>query len=223
MDDFSPEASAIRRFSEPKAQWITIDTYATARLGNIDRSRILRKLHDLHKEDVIDFSDSAMMHRYRVLKPLPTTAAEVLEIATDLYERLKKRQADEIIRFKAAVSFATKAECLPAQLTAHFEDTMPNGKCDQCSFCLTKRAATYTPLPPGFLDTNFMDKLIQIYGQYGDARLIVKIAFGITSPKIAHLKISKTSDYGKIKKSQCDFDEVLSQTEMMMRDQRLLD
>lgn len=49
--------------------------------------------------------------RYFAKKPLPTTTADIQNLATLMYDRMIKREEDAIEKLKQVIDFATKDEC----------------------------------------------------------------------------------------------------------------
>ena len=219
--DTSPEALAICQVGKIKPGWITVNVSLAASVGKVTQSRIVWKLKQWDNNEIINLSTSQFMNRYRLLKDPPDSKEEIWDLAAACWEMLREREKNEIIRFNSAVSFATTPKCLAAQLAAHFHDTIPDGECAKCSYCLTQRAATFTPSPKHSVDVAYLERLVSQFGSHRDARLIVRLAFGIKSPKIMYLRLDRHEDFGQRK--GCDFDGMLEETERIMREQDLLD
>ena len=222
--DPSPEARAIRQHWQVKRIWTYVDVPAAASTADVDRDRIAWKLRHWADQTLVELSAKQLVNRYRVVKQLPETEDEMHSIAYSCWIRLREREKDEITRFNQTISFATRDQCLAAQLAAYFRDSIPNGRCDNCSYCLTQRAVIFVPLQPSAVDMGLVNTLVHMYGQYRDARLIARIAFGIKSPRIRRLGLLKDpekSNFGKVK--NCDFDDFLSKTESSMQEKKLLD
>ena len=207
--DGSQEAKAILLFSIVKPRWTHIDVATAAIQSATDRSMLVRKLQQWNDSGAIELKASNVMNRFRVLKTLPTTKKEIDAIAESCYTLLKQRETEEIARYESAVAYATASSCLTARLSAYFGDSIPGGVCGNCTFCFTGGAVKFAHAQKQPIDTKKLAAIVKMCGDQDDPRLLARVAFGISSPKIQALKLSKLSVFGSI--GNCDFEELLKE------------
>lgn len=152
---------------------------------------------------------SNVVHRFRVLKTLPTTKEEINSIAESCYTLLKQRETEEIARFQSVVDFATTNSCLAARLATYFGDSIPNGVCNNCTFCITRKAVKFTQAQKRPVDLKKLHAIIKMCGDQDDPRFMARVAFGVSSPRISSLKLSRHHLFGSI--GNCDFEDLLEQ------------
>lgn len=208
-EDVSAEAKVILSFSKVKGKWTHVDVSTAADQSGPGRSMLVRKLQQWHDSGVIELKASNVVNRFRVLKTLPTTRKEIDAIAESCYTLLKQRETEEIARYKSVVAFATASSCLAARLATYFGDSIPGGICGNCAFCFTGRAVKFSHAPKQPIDTRKLATIVKMCGPQDDPRLLARVAFGISSPKIRALKLSKLSVFGSI--GGCDFEELLEE------------
>ena len=207
--DISEEAKVILRFSKIKGKWTHVDISTAVAQSGPDRSLLVRKLQEWHDSGTIELKASNVVNRFRVLKTLPATKKEIDAIAESSFTILKQRETEEIARYHAVVAFATAGSCLAARLATYFGDSIPGGSCRNCTFCITSKAVKFAHAPKQPVDARKLAAVVKMCGFQDDPRLLARVAFGISSPKIRALKLSKLAVFGSI--GNCDFEELLEE------------
>lgn len=70
------------------------------------------------------------------------------------------------------------------------EDAVPDGMCSQCSFCLTGSGVEYAPVTQSVPDPHRIKEILDACPERDDPRLLARMAFGITSPRLTYGKWS---------------------------------
>ncbi|KAK0465659.1 ATP-dependent DNA helicase [Armillaria novae-zelandiae] len=107
---------------------------------------------------------NASFARYRIVTPLPTELSKVSQIAQDIHAGMVKREEEGIRKLQEVIEFATKPECLAHSLAAYFGhgDAVPKGRCG----------------------TLHVQAILTACPERDDPRLLARMAFGITSPRL---------------------------------------
>ena len=71
-------------------------------------------------------------------------------------------------------------------LAAYFgdEDAVPGGMCGQCSFCTSGAGVEFSPIAQGVPDAARIQEILDACPERDDPRLLARMAFGITSPRL---------------------------------------
>jgi RecQ family ATP-dependent DNA helicase len=189
--DPSPEARAIYSGSKQAVKLFTFDMGAAVRTG-LKRADLIRKLDSWNATGVIMLKTSGVMNRYRVLKPLPTASQEIEELADELYTDMANREQDAMRRIEQMVNLVTGRKCFALGLAEHFGMGLPDDKksCGHCTYCAWGEPATLPPKPTPPLNMEGIKRVLAVC-PHDDPRLIARVAFGIKSPRITHLKLDK--------------------------------
>jgi hypothetical protein len=86
---------------------------------------------------------------------------------------------------------------LASALASYFGDTdaVPGGLCGLCTFCKTGEAVTFDPQATTFPDPNKIRAILNACPERDDPRLLARMAFGITSPRLTTGKWSTSNPY----------------------------
>jgi len=63
-------------------------------------------------------------------------------------------------------------------------DAVPGGLCGICTYCLTAEAITFDPQATTIPDMNKIQAILNACPERDDPRLLARMAFGITSPRL---------------------------------------
>lgn len=148
-------------------------------------------------------------------RPLPKTDEGIRKLAKKLFEvrrafamisltaqTLQQKEVDEVRRIREVITLATSEKCIARGLSDHFgdaEDTIgQDGKCGTCSYCLTGKAAAHIQPEPAPIADGSVKAVLEACAIRSDPRLLAKIAFGLTSPRVTELKLSSSPVFGSM-------------------------
>lgn len=119
------------------------------------------------------------------------------------------REEEAVQKLRQVIDFATNDDCkplhlaqnirpntfilgLPHALAEYFgdEDGVPGGMCGQCTFCLSGSGVEFVPVAESTPDLNKIKAILDACPERDDARLLARMAFGITSPRLTYGKWS---------------------------------
>ena len=77
-------------------------------------------------------------------------------------------------------------------LAAYFGDVdaVPDGMCGQCTFCLNGAGVDFSPMATSIPDPEHVKRILDACPERDDPRLLARMAFGITSPRLTYGKWS---------------------------------
>ncbi|KAJ7634230.1 ATP-dependent DNA helicase [Mycena polygramma] len=192
-NDKSNEAKIIRNNWRDKGTKFEINVVDTAAHTNTDRNDLARKINRWEFDGFVQTRPSQVRSRYAVLdNPLPKTPDEIESIADKLFEGMRKREEDGVAKLKEVLALATDDECIPRNLSNYFgsEDTVPEDGCGSCTFCTTGQGATFSPHSIQDVNKKQITAILAACPERDDPRLLARMAFGITSPRLTALKCS---------------------------------
>lgn len=198
--DHSAAAKAIKKYCKTARTWINIDVEMAAKGSGVPRAQLVRQLNDWNESNVLELKTLGVEHAYKVTKALPKTETDIGKLADAIFSTMEKREQDDLERTEQMLGLITKSTCFSKSLAQHFGDDLPDGKkeCGHCTWCLTHKAVVRdTPPPVRFNKSKFMAILGKVPDR-DDPRLLAKIAFGISSPRITSLKLSKDPVFGSM-------------------------
>jgi hypothetical protein len=198
--DGSLAARAIMSFAKKAAKYYHMDVDMAASMSKIPRTDIVRKLNDLSDSGALELKPSGVLNVYKVYKPVPTKPEERQKIADAIFEVMEKREQEALTRTDQMLQLITDDKCFSRSLAQHFGDDLPHGKleCGHCSWCMTHKRVEQAPHPEVKLNTAAYKAILAKVPDRDDPRLLAKIAFGIASPRITALKLSKDPLFGSM-------------------------
>ena len=200
ISDTSRSAQAIKASAVLLKKLYHIDVFAAARSEGIPRIDVVRKLEHWNETRVIDLKVAGVLNVYRVLKQLPSSQAEINALARDMYSEMEAREQQALARADEVLKLITGSACFPRSLAQHFGDDLPDGKteCGYCTWCRTHVAVVLQhPQEEAFDKGAFSEILDRVFPR-DDARFLTRIAFGITSPRVTSMKLSKHPVFGSM-------------------------
>ena len=89
---------------------------------------------------------------------------------------------------------------LAQTLAAYFgdEDAVPEGMCKSCTFCLTGAGTTFDPKFNTIADPVKVRAVLAACPDRDDPRLLARLAFGISSPRLTMNKLGKHAVFGSM-------------------------
>ncbi|GAA5936353.1 hypothetical protein JCM3775_006476 [Rhodotorula graminis] len=212
-NDKSPEAVAIRAHWKKGPTWHTVDVVPAAEDSNIPRADLVRCISRWELHGLCEVKVAGVRNRYHVTGTLPELDEDIDELADKLYKQLYDREEADVKRLRNVVDFVRGGKCYAQELAEYFGDptSVPNGTCGNCSFCTTKAKIPFEPR----YDAPFTDKQIAfvmgVCGVRDDPRFLARLAFGVSSPRITALGLSKHDVYGCC--DTADFSKLLERFE----------
>ncbi|KAK2066699.1 hypothetical protein P8C59_000490 [Phyllachora maydis] len=119
----SPEAKAIFQNAKKAKEWYSINlTEAiTTQPGRLSRADLVRKLNQWHETGHLELKASGVRHKYRILKELPRTSAEIDNLTGQLMEDLERREQAALDRSQQVQDLITGNTCYALGLAQHFD------------------------------------------------------------------------------------------------------
>jgi hypothetical protein len=198
--DQSPEAIAIRGYAKKASTLYHVDVDAAAARYRIPRIDIIRKLNNLNEDSALELKPAGVINVFKVANPIPTASAEIEKIANSIYNILAKREQEALDRAEQMLQLITSRACFTRTLAQHFGDDLPNGKkeCGHCTWCMTHEAVVQHVPPPVNFNHGAFKAILDKVPNRDDARLLARVAFGITSPRFTAMKLGKDPVFGSM-------------------------
>ncbi|KAI0639508.1 ATP-dependent DNA helicase [Trametes polyzona] len=205
LADNSPAAKAIRTYWVARGSAYQVNTVTVSQNSGIDRAELARTINSWELDGHISSKASQVRARYMVLKPLPRSAKEIKNLADMMYQRMVAREDEAVENIRRVIQFATTDDCMAQMLAAYFgdEDVVPDGMCGQCTFCLNGQGVEFEPIAEAVPDPARIRQILDACPERDDPRLLARMAFGITSPR---LTAGKWSTYHPLFGSMVDTD-----------------
>lgn len=205
--DTTPLAKGVKSVSTGKTTK-TVDIDRVVAMTGAKREDVVRKLQNWNDSGIITLKPSGVVNRYRMLKPSPTDPREMEKMIDMAYEQMEGREVDDLRRSKQVIGLITSAGCFAVALAAHFGDAVDRGKCGKCQFCETGikvemgKTEKSVRVP---IDEDKFRAVLKACASRDDPRLLARIAFGISSPRVMTEKCgAKNPVFGSM--VNCDFD-----------------
>jgi len=205
-NDKTAVGKAIWSEATKKSKYHHIDLSAASKKLGLNRMDLVKKLTFLDNNGHIKLKVSGVVNRYRVLKPLPHTEAELDRLADSLYADLASRERDALRRANEVMELVTGKKCFALALTEHFGMCLPDDKarCGHCTYCITGTPVK-APSPPLKPTTpQSIQPILQATDVRDDPRFLARVAFGIKSPRVTALKLDRSPVFRSL--ADHDFD-----------------
>ena len=198
--DNAPAAMAIKKYSKPATTWTHMDVETATKNSGVSRAQIVRKLNDWNEKNVLELKPGGVEDVYKVIKALPKTAAEIEKLTDAIYSVMEKREQEDLERTERMLGLIIKSSCFSKSLAQHFGDDLPGNKkeCGHCTWCLTHKAVVRDIPPPVKFNRSAFKAILAKIPDRDDPRLLARIAFGIGSPRVTILKLSKHAVFGSM-------------------------
>ncbi|KAI3399745.1 hypothetical protein diail_5813 [Diaporthe ilicicola] len=202
-----PEARAILENSEKKAKYTYVNVNDIEKKTGHLRANIIQILDHLDRDHIIKLNAKGVVPKYRVLKKLPTSGAQLDGLARAMYADLEQRERDALARTRQVVELITGGRCFALALARHFGMGLPGGReeCGHCTSCAS--GGVRVELPPRErrpLDRDGIRNVLALCPVRDDPRFLARVAFGIMSPRVRELKMHLTDAWESMQDQ--DFD-----------------
>ncbi|KAG1899302.1 ATP-dependent DNA helicase [Suillus fuscotomentosus] len=186
MGDKSEAAKIIKMYWKPRGSTYQIDVVVVAQQSGQDRGDLARKISDWELSGWANVKASQVRARYKILNPLPMEKEEIANIAEMMYNRMLDKEEEAIVKLRQVINFATNNECMAQCLASYFGDeaAIPTGLCGSCSFCQTGKGITFEPGITTLPDPIRIKAILNACPERDDPRLLARMAFGVTSPRL---------------------------------------
>lgn len=193
--DKTPVGRAIASQATFGKSLYSIDIDKTSSMTGTPRGDIVRTLNNMSESGIIELKPSGVYNVYKVKKKLPKTPGEIEELATAIYGVMEAREQEALKRTDEMLDLITGEACFPKSLAQHFGDDLPNGKkeCGQCTWCSTKNTIVPEAAPRVPFNWATFERILSAVAVRDDPRLLAKLAFGISTPRLTTLKMSTTN------------------------------
>ncbi|KAI0321730.1 ATP-dependent DNA helicase [Amylostereum chailletii] len=186
LSSMSPAAKTIRQYWVQKGGSYQIDVVLASTYAKVDRASLAKQISEWEFEGLIYSKASQVRARYAVLNPLPKSPEELGNVVELLYDGMLRREQEAIDKLRGVIRFATTDDCLAQSLASYFgdEDVVPDGMCGRCTFCKTGSGVTFDSAAEAKPDPSQIKAILSACTVRDDPRLLARMAFGITSPRL---------------------------------------
>jgi hypothetical protein len=193
--DNTPAGESIRKASKKAKTWTHIDVDVATQIKGVPRQTIIAKLNDWNERSYIKLDAKGVENVYLVLKPLPTTVQDCNALADSVYKELEIREQQDLARMSQVTDLITGQQCFALSLAKHFGDGLPQNsqECGHCTWCETHRPVELKKPPQKPWDSKAFFSVLSVVPDRDDPRFLARVAFGISSPRLASAKLSKNN------------------------------
>ncbi|KAJ8595948.1 ATP-dependent DNA helicase, partial [Rhizopogon salebrosus TDB-379] len=186
LGDNSEIAMTIKMYWSLRGSAYQIDVVLAAQKSGQDRADLARKISDWELSGWVNAKASQVRARYKIVNALPKQEEEIKTIAEMMYKRMLDREEEGIVKLRGVIDFATNDDCLAQGLASYFGDdaAIPTGLCGSCSFCQTGEGIDFESGAAIRPDPMKIKAILQACPERDDPRLLARMAFGITSPRL---------------------------------------
>ncbi|KAH9944291.1 ATP-dependent DNA helicase [Epithele typhae] len=186
LGDISPAAVVIRTHWTLKAGKYQINLVHAAQYSRMERTKNPKTLTILHPAGHIWSKPSQLRNRYMVLNAMPKSSKDIKSLATTMYQRMVGREEEAVEKIRKVIGYATADDCMAQGLATYFgdDDAVPDGMCGHCTFCTTGAGVEYEPIAQSVPSPHAIRAILDACPERDDPRLLARMAFGITSPRL---------------------------------------
>ncbi|EMD42135.1 hypothetical protein CERSUDRAFT_129539 [Gelatoporia subvermispora B] len=192
LKDNSQASQAIRKYWRTKVGGYQIDVVDTAKFSKLDRSELARTISGWEMDGHITTKPSQIRARYLIVNPMIKTVEGIKELANKIHQGMLSREEEAVQKLQQVIDLATGDDCLAHALATYFgdSDAVPGGMCGQCSFCVSGSGIEFRRKVSTVVDPMRMRAILAACPERDDPRLLARMAFGITSPRLTANKWS---------------------------------
>ncbi|KAH8674468.1 ATP-dependent DNA helicase-like protein recQ [Tricladium varicosporioides] len=202
--DKTQAGQAVKRYSKKASTLWHIDVDLAASSCGIPRIEIVKKLSDLDQNKLIELKSAGVLNVFKVTQALPKACEDIEKLANAIYSVMEQHEQEALARADQMLQLISGSSCFSRALAQHFGDDLPDGKteCGHCTWCLTHVAVVQETPPPVPWNEQAFKAILDKVPPRDDARLLAKIAFGIASPRVTALKMSRDPAFGSMEDHQ---------------------
>jgi len=200
--------AALFRQSVKGRTWFSLDLDRAVTTLNTTRERIVRALDWLGEQQLLEVKVAGIRHRYQCLQQ----PASIEELATELHQRILKREQAEIHRLQQVLNLITLDNCQTNALAAHFGEQRQQ-PCGHCSWC-ERGKSDIPPRHAPVISEALLQEVFSLQREQTEVlttpRLLTRFLCGITSPRLSRSKLNTHALFGSLEKAA--FADVLART-----------
>jgi len=200
--------AALFRQSVKGRTWFSLDLDRAVTTLNTTRERIVRALDWLGEQQLLEVKVAGIRHRYQCLQQ----PASIEELATELHQRILKREQAEIHRLQQVLNLITLDNCQTNALAAHFGEQRQQ-PCGHCSWC-ERGKSDIPPRHAPVISETLLQEVFSLQREQTEVlttpRLLTRFLCGITSPRLSRSKLNTHALFGSLEKAA--FADVLART-----------
>ncbi|KAG6842275.1 hypothetical protein C0991_000245, partial [Blastosporella zonata] len=146
--------------------------------------------------DKVELTKQITSWELDVLKPLPKQTEEIKKMAEKFHAGMVQREEEGIEKIRQVIEFAVDDDCLAHNLAKYFGDdkAVPDGMCGRCTFCTAGQSVDFPGRTVAPVDQSLLQAILHACPERDDPRLLARMAFGITSPRLTSTKCSTSHD-----------------------------
>ncbi|RPA97888.1 ATP-dependent DNA helicase [Choiromyces venosus 120613-1] len=195
-----------------RAKYVDVDQLSLQ--NGIRREEFVHRIQSWSDQGLILLQPGGVVQRYRMIKPFPKDEADIQALIDKAYEQMEQREMDDLRRSKKMIELMTTPGCIALGLAKHFgdEDSVGTKGCGKCQFCITGKPLIMSDaiINKAPVDLDRLVAVLEACRVRDDPRLLAKVAFGISSPRITKEKCGHRNPvFGSM--ADCDFDELVNE------------
>jgi DNA-binding MarR family transcriptional regulator len=197
-----------------KSMMRSVDIDQLSQEHGFKREELVYRMQSFSAQGLIELNPGRVHQRYRILKPFPKDEADIQELIDKAYEQMEQREMDDLRRSKNVIELITSPGCIAQGLAKYFgdENSVKSEGCGKCQFCNTREPLTFSKpiIKKSPVDPYRLEEVLKGCRVRDDPRLLAKVAFGISSPRIRMERIGERNPiFGSM--VDCDFDELMNE------------
>ncbi len=175
--------------------WFLLNMAVAGKRLNCERERLVKAVEYLAEKSWVEVEVSDLVHGYQ--KTRSVTDAKLL--ADQLFERMEKREGEEVRRLDGAFGLAKATECLAAMLSQHFGETLAK-PCGHCTSCQGEGNFIIPPIAARNVGTSATSAVATLAKKYPDQlatpRDRARFLCGMSSPGFVRSRLSRDASFG---------------------------
>ena len=192
--------------------WFKLDlAQATSNLGT-SRERIITALDWLAEQQLLEVKVAGIRHRYRIQRKPESSES----LATELHQRMIKREQAEISRLQQVLDLVSLDNCQTNALAAHFGEqrSLPCGHCHWCNKGVSQINSRKTQNIDEILWRQVEVLIQEEIILQTNPRLLTRLLCGVSSPRLSRKKLTGHSLFGSLQ--HIPFTQILSRVEQLL-------
>ena len=180
--------------------WYRLDPAQVAAQLGAERERIVRALHYLDEQQLIELRTAEPRLRFVRLDERPL---DFESLVPSLVERFERRERQDVARIQDVLGLVTSPTCQTAALVGYFGERLA-APCGHCTVCETGQPGQLLAEPPpppipALLDTAAFAAVCQAQpAALGSARQRARFLCGLASPALSHARLSAHPLFGAL-------------------------
>lgn len=194
--------------------WFKLDLARAASSLSSNRERIISALDWLAEQNLLELKVAGIRHRYRILRKPDSSES----LATELHQRMIKREQAEINRLQQVLDLVSLDNCQTNALAAHFGEQRSQ-PCGHCGWCNRGASQISSRQTYNIGDDLWQQVKILINNEpilQTNPRLLTRLLCGVSSPRLTRSKLTSHSLFGSLE--HIPFAQILTRAEQLLND-----